>query len=431
MRNFSTRYGFNGEKSMANGFLFDVRVIELGDERVDFCGKLFAGAGADVIKVEPPGGGPSRSIGPFYKDTPHPDRSLFFWHYNLAKRGVTLDIGAPQGSDVLRKLIGNATVLLDSTPLDTLENLGLDWAALQKLNPGLVYVRITSFGRSGPWRDFKGTDLVHLALGGEMMLCGYDPKPDGIHDTPPIAPQVWHAWHITGNQAFIAALGALIARADSGVGDMIDMPVHHAVSVCTEVDVPYWVYAKQACVRQTGRHAFPIVGPPSQHKGKDGRYSNVVANPFPGGRETMIAFLKEIGQASDLNDDKYKDPANLAGIDFVRHFGQVQANAVAAFGYEDVWRKAQDRGIPWVPVRHPDENLNDEQWQIRGTFGDVHHPEVGETLRYGIAPTRAEECPWRMGPRAPLVGEHNEAVFCDELGLTREELRRLKDSHVI
>jgi crotonobetainyl-CoA:carnitine CoA-transferase CaiB-like acyl-CoA transferase len=416
---------------MANSFLFDVRVIEIGDEKGEFCGKLFAGAGADVIKVEPPGGCSSRALGPFYKDTPHPDRSLYFWNYNLAKRGVTLDFGTREGGEIFRKLLGDATVLIDSTPLDTLENLGLDWAALQKLNPGLVYVRITPFGRSGPWRDLKSSDLIQLALGGEMMLCGYDPKADGTYDTPPIAPQVWHSCHITGNQAFVAALGALIARSDTGEGDMIDVPMHHAVSTCTEVDVPYWIYSQTACLRQTGRHAFPAIGPPSQHKGKDGRYSNVVANPFPGGRETMIGFLKEIGQAGDLDSDKYKDPANLVGFEFVQHFGRVQADAVAAYGYEDVWRKAQDRGIPWVPVRHADENLHDEQWKIRGTFGDVEHPELGETLRYAIAPTRAEECPWRMGPRAPMVGEHNEAVFCGELGLGRDELRRLQDAHVI
>jgi crotonobetainyl-CoA:carnitine CoA-transferase CaiB-like acyl-CoA transferase len=416
---------------MANGFLFDVRVIELGDEKGDFCGKLFAGAGADVIKVEPPGGSPSRQIGPFYKDTPDPERSLYFWHYNLAKRGVTLDIGAPQGTEILRKLIGGATVLLDSTPLDTLEKLGLDWEALQKLNPGLVYLRITPFGRSGPWRDLKSNDLVHLALGGEMMLCGYDPKPDGTYDTPPIAPQMWHAWHITGNQAFIAALGALFARADTGIGEMIDIPVHQAVSVCTEVDIPYWIYAKTACLRQTGRHGFPVIGPPSQHKAKNGRYCNVVANPFPGGRETMIEFLRERGLQGDLDDDKYKDPANLVGFDFVMHFAQVQAQAVAAFDSEELWKKAQDRGIPWVPVRHPEENLDEEQWRVRGTFGDVDHPELGQTLRYGIAPTRSEECPWRMGPRAPLVGEHNQAVFCDELGLSQQQLQQLRQARII
>src|ERR1700752_5162273 len=102
---------------MMAGFLSHVKVLELGDEKGEFCGKLFAGAGADVIKVEPPGGSSSRAIGPFYKDTPDPDRSLYFWNYNLAKRGVTLDIGAPDGTAVLRKLLGNATVLVDSTPL--------------------------------------------------------------------------------------------------------------------------------------------------------------------------------------------------------------------------------------------------------------------------------------------------------------------------
>jgi crotonobetainyl-CoA:carnitine CoA-transferase CaiB-like acyl-CoA transferase len=300
---------------MSNGFLFDVRVLELGDEKGEFCGKLFAGAGADVIKIEPPGGGPTREIGPFYHDQAHPDRSLYFWHYNLAKRGVTLDFKTREGTDILRRLIGKTTVLIDSSPLDTLENLGLDWAALQKLNPGLVYVRITPFGRSGPWRDLQASDLVHLALGGEMMLCGYDPKPDGTYDTPPIAPQMWHAYHITGNQAFIAAVAALIASADTETGDMIDVPVHHAVSVCTEVDVPFWIYAKQACKRQTGRHAFPAVGPPSQHKSKGGRYSNAVPNPFPGGRETMIEFLTELGQAGDLNSEKYRDAASRQGVE--------------------------------------------------------------------------------------------------------------------
>ncbi len=130
------------------GFLSHVKVLELGDEKGEFCGKLFAGAGADVIKVEPPGGGATRSIGPFYHDEPNPERSLYFWHYNFGKRGVTLDINAPEGHELLRALLAQTTVVIDSLPLDTLENLGFIWDELQKLNPGLVYVRITPFGRS-------------------------------------------------------------------------------------------------------------------------------------------------------------------------------------------------------------------------------------------------------------------------------------------
>src|SRR5262249_43555497 len=90
------RRAVSGGSTMADGFLSDVKVLELGDEKGEFCGKLFAGAGAGVIKVEPPGGGASRGNGPFYHDRPDPERSLYFWHYNVGKRGVTLDIHAPQ-----------------------------------------------------------------------------------------------------------------------------------------------------------------------------------------------------------------------------------------------------------------------------------------------------------------------------------------------
>src|SRR5579862_2751384 len=116
---------------MANGFLFDVKVLELGDEKGEFCGKLFAGAGADVIKVEAPGGGATRQNAPFYHDQPDPERSLYFWHYNLGKRGVTLDLDAPEAKPLLEKLIAASDVVIDSLPLDTLSRLGLDWPALR------------------------------------------------------------------------------------------------------------------------------------------------------------------------------------------------------------------------------------------------------------------------------------------------------------
>src|SRR5215475_8163831 len=115
------------------GFLFDVKVLELADEKGEFCGKLLAGAGADVLKIEPPGGNATRSLGPFYHDESHPDRSLYFWHYNFGKRGVTLDIHTSQGTEILKKLVTESDVLLDALPFGTLEKLGLDWNALQRL----------------------------------------------------------------------------------------------------------------------------------------------------------------------------------------------------------------------------------------------------------------------------------------------------------
>lgn len=413
------------------GFLFDVKVLELADEKGEFCGKLLAGAGADVLKIEPPGGNGTRTLRPFYHDEPHVDRSLYFWHYNFGKRGITLDIHTLEGTAVLKKLIAQSDVLLDTLPLDTLEKLDLDWPALQKLNPRLIYLVLTPFGRSGPWRDYKATDLIHLALGGQMMCCGYSPKEDGTYDTPPIAPQMWHAYHIAGNQAFIAAVGALIGRETTGTGEMLDVPIHQAASVCTEIDVPYWIYSQTPCYRQTGRHAQPAVGPEVQFPTKDDRHSIVLPNPFPGGYETLVGFLDEKGQAGDLTSDMYKDPGSRKGPAFSHHFAEIQAGCVAAFGMEEIWRDAQARGIPWAPIRLPEENLQDEQWRMRATFTEVEHPELGQTFSYIGAPMLPHECTWRTGPRAPLVGEHNEEVYRGQLGMSWEETERLRKRGII
>ena len=413
------------------GFLFDVKVLELADEKGEFCGKLLAGAGAEVLKIEPPGGNSTRSLGPFYHDEEHPERSLYFWHYNFGKRGVTLDIHAPEGTELLKKLIAECDVLLDALPLDTLEKLGLDWDALQQLNPRLIYACVTPFGRSGPWREYKANDLVHLALGGPMMCCGYDPKEDGSYDTPPIAPQMWHAYHITGNQTFIAIVGALIGRETHGNGDMLEVAVHHAVSVCTEVDVPNWIYNQTACYRQTGRHAQPAVGPAVQFPTQDGRYSIILPNPFPGGYETLVDFLDSKGQAADLKSEAYQDAANRRGRAFAEHFSEVQAGCVAAFGMEEIWRDAQSLGIPWSPLRKPEENVDDQQWQMRETFCEVSHPELEETVTYIGAPMLPHEVEWRTGPRAPLIGEHNDEVYADQLGLGADEIARLKERKII
>lgn len=413
------------------GFLFDVKVLELADEKGEFCGKLLAGAGADVMKVEPPGGNSTRALGPFYHDEPHPERSLYFWHYNFGKRGVTLDIHSPDGTALLKKLIAQSDVLLDSLPLDTLAKLGLDWDALRQLNPRLIYVMLTPFGRSGPWRDYKANDLVHLALGGQMMCCGYNPKEDGTYDTPPIAPQMWHAYHIAGNQAFIATVGALIGRETSGQGEMIDVPIHQAVSVCTEIDVPNWIYNQTACYRQTGRHAQPVIGPEVQFPTNDGRYSIILPNPFPGGYETLVSFLDGKRKAGDLTDKKYDDPNNRKGLEFAKHFADVQGECVAAFGMEEIWREGQNLGIPWSPIRRPEENLQDEQWRMRATFTEVEHAELGERFSYVGAPLLPNEVSWRQGPRAPLVGEHNEDIYCEKLGMTRDEVARLKERKIV
>src|SRR5947199_2756335 len=148
------------------GMLAGLRVIEIADERAEYAGLLLAGLGAEVIKIEPPEGNATRRIGPFFEDHPGLERSLFFWNYNRNKKSVVLDLqDAAERANLLR-LLGTADILLDASCGALNEALGLDRAALDIRFPELVTARMTPFGDDGPWVDFKGSDLIHLALGG-------------------------------------------------------------------------------------------------------------------------------------------------------------------------------------------------------------------------------------------------------------------------
>ncbi|MYI82070.1 MAG: CoA transferase, partial [Chloroflexi bacterium] len=160
------------------GPLADLRVVELAGEQGQWCGRLLADLGADVVKIEPPGGAPERRFGPYYQDEPHPDRSLSFWHYNSGKRAITLDIESAEGATVLRRLVAGADVFLETQPPGRLAALGLGPDELRGAEPRLIYCSLTPFGQDGPWRDFQTTDLVQLAAGGQMAQCGYDEEDD-------------------------------------------------------------------------------------------------------------------------------------------------------------------------------------------------------------------------------------------------------------
>ena len=144
-----------------------------------------ADLGADVVKIEPPGGQSTRTLGPFYNDIPDRDRSLSFWHYNTSKRGVTLNLENREGKDIFRDLVKTADIVLETFSPGYMEAIGLGYEELNKLNPNLIMCSLTPFGQTGPWKDYKTSDLIHLAAGGQMACCGYG---DEYPDAPPIAP---------------------------------------------------------------------------------------------------------------------------------------------------------------------------------------------------------------------------------------------------
>lgn len=400
-------------------FLAGVRVLEIGNELGEYCGKVLAGLGADVVRVEPPGGETTRTFGPFVDDEPHPDRSLHFWHYNLGKRSIVVDLDSTDGRVELARLLEAVDVVLDSRPRDFLADRGFDFARMSRANPGLIYSRISPFGDTGPWADYQGSDLIHLALGGVMMNCGYDPDPTGAYDTPPIAPQMWQAYQIAGELAAMSVIAALISRRNSGKGQVLSTSVHQAVSQNTETDVPDWVYLRQTHHRVTCRHSTTTSRSPSLSLTKDGRYLlpyRTYVRTQNDEWDGTVQLLRKYGMHDDLDDPKYD--TEYRDTDEARtHIANLVDQLVGRLLYDrDLWREAQELDLPWTPIRRPEENATDPHWLQRGSFFEVHHPELGKSFTYVGGKWVTEGMPWPRGPRPPMVGEHTSQVAAEWLG---------------
>jgi crotonobetainyl-CoA:carnitine CoA-transferase CaiB-like acyl-CoA transferase len=396
------------------GMLENLRVLEVADETAEYCGLILAGLGADVLKIEPPDGAPTRRIGPFLDDKPDPERSLHFWSYNRGKRSVTFDPKSDEQRKSVLALLDGADVLLDSSRGNFLKDLGIDADILAKRYPSLIHARMTPFGDTGPWKDFKGSDLVHLALGGVMMNCGYDPDPSGRYDLPPIAPQLWHAYHIAGEQLAVGIVSALLHRLRTGEGQGISCAVHEAVSKNTELDVMSWVMRRAPLFRQTCRHAVETANhTPNVAHTKDGRWC---VTWLVGARDeaNLVPFLNRYGMAADLEppgagvDLKARSiPGSSSGDERRAHILDVNQRFVRAHTYDSVpWNEAQEAGLLWAPVRKPHENALDPHWLARGSFGDVEHPELGRSFRYPVSKWLSTATSWKPGRRAPFAGEH-------------------------
>jgi len=395
-------------------FLGGLRVVEIGNELGEYCGKVLAGLGADVIRIEKPGGDDTRSNGPFYHDVPDPDRSLYFWHYNFGKRSVVLDLDLREDQARLKQLLNGADIVIDSRPREYFAERGLDYDRIKATNPGLIWTRITPFGDDGPWAHFEASDLVQLALGGVMDNCGYDPEPDGTYDTPPIAPQMWQSYQIAGELAAISILGALHYRLSTGIGQRIDTSVHEAVSTNTETDTPNWIYLAMKHRRNTCRNSMPINSDlPSIAQTKDGRwllpyrtYAGTGGSVVVDGNGPTAQLLRNFGAQADIDEPgAVVTPERLTDL---------TDKLIGKLLYKrDLWRSGQDLGMPWAPVRRPEESLDDEHWWMRDAFFDVYHPELGETFTHTGAKWVTEGESWVRPVRPPLVGEHTDEVLAE------------------
>ena len=360
-----------------------VRVIEFGDGLGSYAGRLLADSGAEVIKVEPPQGAASRSAGPFVGGAADPEQSLQFWHANASKQSIALDLHDPQDVATARALVASADVVLDGLAPGALQALGLGQAALRAAHSKLIVCAITPFGQDGPWANYTSSDLVQLAAGGLLSVCGYD---GGDGPDTPVAPTGGQAAHIAGMTAMMAILAALIEVQASGEGQFIDVSAQASIAVSLEMGVPFWAYQQREVIRHTARHAMPAESPRWQHRCADGKYFLALPLYIDDARfAALVEWFDAEGLAEDLTDPSYQLMSGRAHR--MGHIIEVIGRFCAKHDAATMFRESQARRLPWAPVNSPDEILADPHFsEARHTFADVADPATGQQYRFAKLP---------------------------------------------
>jgi len=396
-----------------SGPLAGLRVLELCGELGQFAGKLIADLGADLLKIEPPGGSSARTVGPFVKDQPGPNRSLNFWYHNTNKRSAVLDLeGSEEDRALLRSLAARADILIEDRAPGALAAIGLAPASLRDANPALIVCSITAFGQTGPWANWKSSDMVGLALGGPMMMNGYDPE--DAPGAPPIRGHGDQGYNTTGQFAVHGILAALIHRDRPGEGQLIDCSMHEALACTTEVGMPYWLYARQDVIRQTGRHAAAQRTEPWLFRAKDGRHLIL----YGVGRDNeswkrLKPWWQSHGFGMQFDESRFDTPlarqpgrGSPEAAEIMAEMGRF----IAATDAEEVYRGGQERDQAWGIVRAPDETLEDPHFHDRGHFVPLTGEGIDEPALMPGAPYIFSATPWELRLPAPRLGEHTAAV---------------------
>ena len=388
--------------------LSSLRILDLADEKGMFCSRLLGDMGADVIKVERPGGDPLRQHGPYLGGVPHPERSLKFWHLNASKRGITLDIESAEGSKILKKLAKAADVVVEAFSPGYLDKLGLGYDDLSRVNPGIILASITPFGQTGPRKDFSADDLVASSLGGQMYVTGGE-------DTPPLKPYGQQSYHLASLLAAIGILIALFNRWRSGRGQHLDISLQEAVAASTEHVLVRYYHEGVVAKRQGSLHwggAFRVF--PCRH-------GHILLSLFRNW-QTLVEWLSSEGMAEDLRAAKWRDAETRRRN--LGHITRILEKWTKTQTSGELFRKGQLMGFPWAKISSPKEVVSNPQLKQRRFFTRLSHPELGKKIIYAGAPYKFSKTRWRIS-RAPLIGEHNSEVYQGELGLRGDEIKDL------
>ena len=418
---------------MASTALDGVRILDLTSEMGHYCGKLLADLGADVIKVEPPGGEPSRARAPFWNGEPGRETSLRFWYFNANKRSATVDLGQFDGRWLFGQLVKTADIVIEAwtaAERSELAEHGVDPDAYMEAQPALIWVSITGFGLDGPKSGWQVTDLIAQAASGIATLAGY---PDGS------------PMRIAGNQAYIvagisAAQGALLALLQSeatGRGQRVETSMQEALSICQETAHLQWDFQGTSRQRIGEQHRIPGIG---TYQTRDGYIYSMVGIPgFGAPWSALVEWMEEEGQAEDLTDPPYAetfaslnmrmlmDPEEQAK--FASIFARVQDVLTRFYASKtsmELYEQGQSRRLLLGQVATPADIGDSKHLAAREWWLEFDQPtKLGSDdahLRFPGPPYRLSETPTSIRRPAPQIGEHNQEVWVDEVGIPAEDL---------
>ncbi|MEO8539915.1 MAG: CoA transferase [bacterium] len=384
--------------------LDNVRILDLTHHIAGpYATKLFADFGADVIKIEKPGGDVARSLGPFQGGAADPERSGTFFYLNCNKRSVVLDLKSAEGRAALGELAKTADVVVESFAPGTLDALGIGYEYFKAMKPGLPVVSISNFGQNGPYRDYKLTDLTLYAFAGEMYSMGET-------DREPIKMAGTAALFESGAAAAVGIMGALFSSKRHGIGQHVDVSLaethfggvdrRHATAI-----------AFQFSGRKTIRVASHGGGMPQGiYPCADGYVDFTNA----GLRPDRVAEM--LNHADWLNDERYSDPVQRMNPAVIEEWNGNFIGWCIERTKREIWTEARRAKVMCGPMFTMEDLFTDEAFRNRGFWSKVEHPALGEVTVPG-RPFQMQNGGWEMRRAAPLLGQHTAEVL-SEVGLS-------------
>jgi len=387
------------------GMLGPYRVLDLTDECGMLCGKILGDLGADVIKIEPPGGSPVRRIGPFHNDEVDTERSLPWLALNTGKRSACLDIETADGQAAFRRLIVTTDFVVESFSPGYMDRLGLGYADLREINPGVIMVSITPFGQTGPHSRFRGSDIVTWASSGHMYPCGND-------DRPPV--RISHPSQSSlhsGGEAATAAMVALHHRHLTGRGQHVDVSIHESLALDA------WATIVWDMTKLVPHRGDPL---PDKHftriwPCRDGYVMWVWGGGVAGKRRNtpLVSWIDSEGMCDDFLREFDWETYDLrqATQETIDRIEEPTARFFLAHTKAELYDGAFRNRVMLYPLLTVDEILGDVQLAAREFWVELEHPELGRSITYPGAFAKTTQAPPGVLRRAPLVGEHNREIL--------------------